>query len=68
MINKKIGLLQISTLTFFLTITSFILFSSNIIKISKSDTIISIIIGSILSLFILKVILSLRKKFKITNK
>ena len=67
MINKKIGLLQISTLTFFLTITSFILFSSNIIKISKSDTIISIIISSILSLFILKIILSLRKKFKLTN-
>ena len=68
MTNKKIGLLQISALTFFLTITSFILFLSNIIKISKSDTIISIIIGSILSLIIFKLILLIRKKIKFKNK
>ena len=68
MTNKKIGLLQISALTFFLTITSFILFLSNIIKISKSDTIISIIIGSILSLIIFKLILLIRKKIKYKNK
>ena len=65
MTNKKIGLLQVSSLTFFLTITSFILFSSNIIKISKNDTIISIVIGSILSLLLFKLILLLRKKIKI---
>ena len=57
MVNKKIGLLQLASLTFFLTTTSFPLFFENIIKISKSDTIISIILGSILTLLAFKIIL-----------
>ena len=68
MTNKKIGLLQLASLTFFLSISSFPLFIEKIIKISKSDTIISIILGSILTLIIFKVILSLRKKVKPKNK
>ena len=64
MTNKKIGLLQLASLTFFLSISSFPLFIEKIIKISKSDTIISIILGSLLTLIIFKVILSLRKKSK----
>ena len=68
MTNKKIGLLQLASLTFFLSISSFPLFIEKIIKISKSDTIISIILGSLLTLIIFKVILSLRKKFKPKNK
>ena len=64
MTNKKIGLLQLASLTFFLVISSFPLFIEKIIKISKSDTIISIIIGSILVLISFKGILELRKKIK----
>ena len=64
MTNKKIGLLQLASLTFFLGISSFPLFIEKIIKISKSDTIISIIIGSILVLISFKCILELRKKIK----
>ena len=64
MTNKKIGLLQLASLTFFLGISSFPLFIEKIIKISKSDTIISIIIGSILVLITFKDILELRKKIK----
>ena len=56
MTNKKIGL------------SSFPLFIEKIIKLSKSDTIISIILGSLLTLIIFKVILSLRKKVKPKNK
>ena len=68
MTNKKIGLLQLSSLTFFLSISSFPLFIEKIIKISKSDTLISIIIGSLLTLIIFKVILVLRKKIKPKNR
>ncbi len=68
MINKKIGLLQISTLAFFLTTSSFILFFEKIIRVSKSDTIISIIIGCIFDLLLFKVILWGRKKIKFNNK
>ena len=68
MTNKKIGLLQLASLTFFLSITSFPLFIEKVIKISKSDTFISIILGSIFTLLIFKVILSLRKKVKPKNK
>ena len=68
MTNKKIGLLHLASLTFFLSISSFPLFIEKIIKISKSDTIISIILGSLLTLIIFKVILSLRKKVKPKNK
>ena len=68
MTNKKIGLLQLASLTFFLSISSFPLFIEKIIKISRSDTIISIILGSILTLIIFKAILSLRKKVKPKNK
>lgn len=68
MTNKKIGLLQLASLTFFLSISSFPLFIEKIIKISKSDTIISIILGSLLTLTIFKVILSLRKKEKPKSK
>lgn len=64
MTNKKIGLLQLASLTFFLGISSFPLSIEKIIKISKSDTIISIIIGSILVLISFKGILELRKKIK----
>ena len=64
MTNKKIGLLQLASLTFFLGTSSFPLFIEKIIKISKSDTIISIIIGSILVLISFKGILELRKKIK----
>ena len=64
MTNKKIGLLQLASLTFFLGTSSFPLFVEKIIKISKSDTIISIIIGSILVLITFKGILELRKKIK----
>ena len=64
MTNKKICLLQLASLTFFLGISSFPLFIEKIIKISKSDTIISIIIGSILVLISFKGILELRKKIK----
>ena len=64
MTNKKIGLLQLASLTFFLGTSSFPLFIEKIIKISKSDTIISIIIGSILVLITFKGILELRKKIK----
>lgn len=67
MTNKKIGLLQLASLTFFLGISSFPLFIEKIIKISKSDTIISIIIGSILVLISFKGILELRKKIKPKN-
>ena len=68
MTNKKIGLLQLASLTFFLSITSFPLFIEKVIKISKSDTFISIILGSTFTLLIFKVILSLRKKVKPKNK
>ena len=68
MTNKKIGLLQLASLTFFLSIASFPLFIRKVINISKSDTIISIILGSLLTLIIFKVILSLRKKVKPKNK
>ncbi len=68
MTNKKIGLLQLASLTFFLSITSFPLFIEKVIKISKSDTFISIILGSIFTLLIFKIILSLRKKVKPKNK
>ena len=68
MTNKKIGLLQLASLTFFLSITSFPLFIEKIIKISKSDTIISIILGCLLTLTIFKVILVLRKNIKPNNK
>ena len=68
MINKKIGLLQLTTLVFFLTISSFILFFDNIIKVSKSDTIISIIIGIFIDLLLFKLILNFRKTFKLKNK
>ena len=37
MTNKKIGLLQLASLTFFLSISSFPLFIEKVIKISKSD-------------------------------
>ena len=68
MINKKIGLLQIFSLTFFLTISNFILFFNNIIKISNSDTIISIVIGIIIDIIIFTGILKVRKSIKIHNK
>ena len=68
MTNKKIGLLQLASLTFFLSISSFPLFIEKVIKISKSDTIISIILGSIFTLIIFKGILVLRKKVKPKNK
>ena len=68
MTNKKIGLLQIASLALFLSVTSFPLFIKNIIKISKSDTIISIILGSILILIAFKGILFLRKKISFSNK
>ena len=68
MTNKKIGLLQLASLTFFLSISSFPLFIEKVIKISKSDSFISIIIGSILTLIIFKGILVLRKKVKPKNK
>ena len=68
MTNKKIGLLQLASLTFFLGISSFPLFIEKIIKISKSDTIISIILGSLLTLITFKGILYLRKKIKPKNK
>ena len=68
MTNNKIGLLQLSSLTFFLTISSFILYNGNIINISKSDTFLSLIIGSIITIIIFKFILKLRKNFKISNK
>ena len=68
MTNKKIGLLQLASLTFFLSISSFPLFIEKVIKISKSDTIISIILGTILTLIIFKGILVLRKKVKPKNK
>ena len=64
MTNKKIGLLQLVSLTFFLSVSSFPLFIGKVIKLSESDTIISIIIGSILTLIIFKGILILRKKIK----
>ena len=64
MTNKKIGLLQLASLTFFLGTSSFPLFIEKIIKISKSDTIISIIIGSILVLITFKSILEIKKKIK----
>lgn len=68
MTNKKIGLLQLASLTFFLSISSFPLFLEKIIKISKSDTIISIILGSILVAIAFKGILILRKRMKPINK
>ncbi|HIS37946.1 MAG TPA: hypothetical protein IAB45_00345 [Candidatus Onthousia faecavium] len=68
MINKKIGLLQIFSLTFFLTISNFILFFNNIIKISNSDTIISLVIGIIIDIIIFTGILKVRKSIKIHNK
>lgn len=68
MTNKKIGLLQLASLTFFLSIASFPLFIRKVINISKSDTIISIIFGCLLTLIIFKVILVLRKKVKPNNK
>ncbi len=68
MTNKKIGLLQLASLTFFLSISSFPLFIEKVIKISKSDSFISIILGSILTLIIFKGILLLRKKVKPRNK
>ena len=68
MTNKKIGLLQLVSLTFFLSVSSFPLFIGKVIKLSESDTIISIIIGSILTLIIFKGILILRKKIKPKNK
>ena len=68
MTNKKIGLLQLASLTFFLSISSFPLFLEKIIKISKSDTIISIILGSILVAIAFKGILILRKRMKSINK
>lgn len=68
MTNKKIGLLQLASLTFFLSISSFPLFIEKVIKISKSDSFISIILGSILTLIIFKGILVLRKKIKPKNK
>ena len=68
MTNKKIGLLQLASLTFFLSISSFPLFIEKVVKISKSDTIISIILGTILTLIIFKGILVLRKKVKPKNK
>ena len=68
MTNKKIGLLQLASLTFFLSISSFPLFIEKVIKISKSDTIISIVIGSILTLIMFKGILILRKKRRLNNK
>ncbi len=68
MTNKKIGLLQLASLTFFLSISSFPLFIEKVIKISKSDSFISIILGSIITLIIFKGILVLRKKVKPKNK
>ena len=68
MTNKKIGLLQLASLTFFLSISSFPLFIEKVIKISKSDSFISIILGSLLTLIIFKGILVLRKKVKPKNK
>ena len=68
MTNKKIGLLQLASLTFFLSISSFPLFIEKVIKISKSDSFISIILGSILTLIIFKGILVLRKKVKPRNR
>lgn len=68
MVNKKIGLLQLASLTFFLTTSSFPLFIENIINVSKQDTITSIILGSILVILLFKVILKLRKNFKIEKR
>ncbi len=68
MVNKKIGLLQLASLTFFLTTSSFPLFIEKIINISKGDTIISIILGSIFVLLLFKVILKLRKSFKLEKR
>lgn len=65
MVNKKIGLLQLASLTFFLTTSSFPLFIEKIINISREDTIISIILGSVLIILLFKVILKIRKNFKI---
>lgn len=64
MTNKKIGLLQLASLTFFLSISSFPLFIEKVIKVSKSDTIISIILGSILVVILFRRILILRKRVK----
>ena len=68
MVNKKIGLLQLASLTFFLTTSSFPLFIEKIINISKEDTIISIILGSVLVILLFKVILKLRKSLKVEKK
>lgn len=68
MTNKKIGILQLASLTFFLSISSFPLFIEKVIKISKSDTIISIVIGTLLTLIVFKGILILRKRIKPKNK
>ncbi len=68
MTNKKIGLLQLVALTFFLSITSFPLFIEKIINISKSDTIISLILGSIILFILFKGILLLRKSINFNNK
>ena len=68
MVNKKIGLLQLASLTFFLTTSSFPLFIEKIINISKEDTIISIILGSVLVILLFKVILKIRKSLKVEKK
>ena len=65
MTNQKIDLFQLFTLTFFLTITTFSITIQNIIKQSGSDTIISITIGTIISLGIFYLILLLRKKLSL---
>lgn len=67
MTNKKIGLLQLFTVTFFLSHSCYILFFKNIVNISKTDTIISIILGFLLDLILLKIILYIRKKVDITK-
>ena len=65
MTNQKIDLFQLFTLTFFLTITTFSITIQNIIKQSGSDTIISITIGTIISLGIFYLILLLRKNLSL---
>ena len=68
MVNKKIGLLQLASLTFFLTTSSFPLFIEKIINISKEDTIITIILGSVLVILLFKVILKITKSLKVEKK
>lgn len=68
MTNRNVGLLQLFSLTFFLSHFFFLFYGGNIIKISGSDTIFSCLLGTFLNIFLFSILLRIRKHKKTKSK